>query len=449
MRARSLVMGLAIVLIAAACGNSGSSKESSDTTVPAGGPTSTASAADLKKNVPVVAPGVTDTEIDVATIVTKTNNPTGASYGPLVDGIKAYFEMINETNGGIYGRKLVVKYDHDDGFNNQQVVKASLAQDKAFATFIADALFTGAAGSRPGQAADVRVEHQPRVRGAPDVLRERARDLLHLRGRMGTPTSPRASAPRRSACSRTASRSSRRTARPASRTRSPSTRPRTVEFFDDSLGYAQPVGTQVQKMKAKGITLVFTCVDLNESYTLAKEMQKQNMKAVQQLPNGYDAAFVAKNKDVLEGDVITLQFVALEVTPQIPTIQDLYKWTGKINVPVSELTVYGWALADELYTGLVGAGTELLAGRGRQRAEPAEGVERQRLGPADRLGQGPHRPREAPGGGERPGVRERGHRQGRQARAVPERPGQAVDVLEPQRPDRRQPDQGELRAVRP
>ena len=59
---------------------------------------------------------------------------------------------------------------------------------------------------------------------------------------------------------------------------------------------------------------------------------------------------------MLEGDLITLQFVALEVTPQIPTIQDLYKWTAKIKVPVSELTVYGWALADELYTGLVGAG---------------------------------------------------------------------------------------------
>src|SRR6185503_14057602 len=99
------------------------------------------SAADLKTNVPVTAPGVSGTEIDVAAIVTKTNNPTGASFGPLVEGVKAYFKMIND-NGGIYGRKLVVKYDHDDGFNQRPAVQQSLAQDKAFATFVADALFT-------------------------------------------------------------------------------------------------------------------------------------------------------------------------------------------------------------------------------------------------------------------------------------------------------------------
>src|SRR5258708_719849 len=112
MGARIVVAGLAVVLIAAACGNAGSSK-SSDTTLPSGGPTSTGSAADLKTNVPVTAPGVSRTEIDVAAIVTKTNNPTGASYAPLVDGMKAYFQMVNDS-GGIYGRKLVVKYDHDD-----------------------------------------------------------------------------------------------------------------------------------------------------------------------------------------------------------------------------------------------------------------------------------------------------------------------------------------------
>ena len=51
--------------------------------------------------------------------------------------MKAYFKMVND-NGGIYGRKLVVKYDHDDQFGqNRQTVQASLAQDKAFATFVA------------------------------------------------------------------------------------------------------------------------------------------------------------------------------------------------------------------------------------------------------------------------------------------------------------------------
>ena len=92
---------------------------------------------------PVDAPGVTDTEIKVAAITAKTNNLTG-SYAPLVDGIKAYFEMIND-GGGIYGRKLVVAYDRDDQFvSNRQTVQPSLSQDKAFATFIATTFFSGA-----------------------------------------------------------------------------------------------------------------------------------------------------------------------------------------------------------------------------------------------------------------------------------------------------------------
>ena len=88
MRARSLVAGVAMILIVGACGNAGSSK-ASDTTAPGPtGPTTTASPADLQKNVPVTAPGVTSTEIKVASITAKPNNLTG-SYAPLVDGIKA------------------------------------------------------------------------------------------------------------------------------------------------------------------------------------------------------------------------------------------------------------------------------------------------------------------------------------------------------------------------
>src|SRR5215475_11854000 len=52
--------------------------------------------------------------------------------------------MIN-SQGGIYGRKLMISANHNDGFvNNQQTVKTSLANDHAFATFIASPLFYGA-----------------------------------------------------------------------------------------------------------------------------------------------------------------------------------------------------------------------------------------------------------------------------------------------------------------
>src|SRR5436190_4086065 len=142
MRTRVVVIGTAIMLLVAACGNAGSSKQSSSTIPKTGATTTTISAEDLKKNVPVSAPGVTDKQINVNAVITETNSPTG-SFGPLADGIRAYFEMIN-SNGGIYGRQLKLTKVYDDQLGqNAQAVRAALT-DKPFATFVASVLFTGA-----------------------------------------------------------------------------------------------------------------------------------------------------------------------------------------------------------------------------------------------------------------------------------------------------------------
>ncbi len=352
MRTRLGLLGLAIVLIAAACGNSGSGK-ASDTTLPSG-PTSTASAADLKTNVPVTAPGVSNAEIDVATIVTKTNNPTGASYAPLVDGVKAYFRMVND-HGGIYGRKLVVKYDHDDGFNQRPAVQASLAEDKAFATFVADSLFTGADLLAQAKQPTFVWNINPEFAGHPTFFAQTPAICYTCAGHMYPYLAQQLKATKVGVLAYGIAQQSKdcATGIQNSFTKYPVAK---VAYFNDSLAYAQALGPEVTAMKQKGVTFVFTCVDLNESFTLGKEMQKQGMHGVQSLPNGYDANFVSKNAALLEGDIVTLAVVPLEVTPQITEVQNLYKYTGEIGVPVSELTVYGWILASELYAGLVGAG---------------------------------------------------------------------------------------------
>ena len=355
MRARTLVAGLAVVVIAAACGNSGSSKQSSGTTLPAGGSTTTAGAADLKKNVPVTAPGVTSSEIDVAAITTKTNNPTGGSFGPLVDGMKAYFQMVND-NGGIYGRKLVVKYDHDDQFGqNRQTVQQSLSDDKAFATFVATTLFTGASlldrAKQPTFMWNINPEfagHQTFFADVPAICFTCATHGLPYLARQLHATKVGVLAYGIAQQSKDCAKGIQN-----SFAKYPTAQ---IAYFDASLGFAQPLGPQVTQMKQKGVTFVMTCVDLQESFTLAKEMQKQGMHAVQELPNGYDPDFVAKNAALMEGDIVVVQFVALEVTPQIPEIQNLFKYAAKINVPVHELTAYGWILASELYAGLADAG---------------------------------------------------------------------------------------------
>jgi ABC-type branched-subunit amino acid transport system substrate-binding protein len=344
-----------MVLVAAACSNAGSNGNSaSDTTAPSG-PATTASQADLKLNVPLSENGVTSKEIDVATVVAKTGNPTGASYGPYVDGIKAYFQMIND-NGGIYGRKLVVKWDHDDTFAlNRQVVTQSIAQDKPFAIFIASQLLTSAPVINQAKQLSFIWNINPEFAGNPTMFANTSAICFTCASHTWPYIAQQMKVTKVGVLAYGVAQQSKDCAEGIrnSFAKFPTAQ---VQFFDDSIGFAQPLGAQVTEMKSKGIQLVLTCFDLNESFTLGKEMQKQGMNAVQQLPNGYDADFIAKNAALMEGDVVTLQFVALENQPRIDAVSQLYKYAAEINVPVSELTVYGWINADQFYQGLKGAG---------------------------------------------------------------------------------------------
>jgi len=355
MRSRILAAAAVVALLSVACGNAGSSKASTTTLPASKGPGTTVSAADLQKNVPVNAPGVTDSEIKVAAITSKTNNLTG-SYGPLVDGIKAYFEKVNEA-GGIYGRKLKVAYDRDDLFTqNQQTVQASLSQDKAFATFIATTFFTGAEllakANQPVFMWNINAEFA----GHPTFFANDGALCFTCAGHVGPWLAKQVKAtkvgllayggaPQSADCA---------TGVKASFAKYP-TAP--VVFDDESIEFAEPLGPQATKMKQKGVQFVLTCVDLQESFTLAKEMQKQGLKAAQELPQGYDQNFIASNPQ-LNGAYVIPQFLAFEQTPQIQEIKDLFKYADKIGVKVSELTAVGWQIASEFYTGLLGAGPE-------------------------------------------------------------------------------------------
>ena len=87
------------------------------------------------------------------------------------------------SGGGIYGRKLVVgKIRDDQFFNDEQQVKASLAQDNAFATFVAAPLFGGApdlAATNPPMPTFI-WNINPEMEGHPQHLRNGRRAVLQL-----------------------------------------------------------------------------------------------------------------------------------------------------------------------------------------------------------------------------------------------------------------------------
>ncbi len=350
---RTLIVGLALGLALAACGNSSSSKAAP----PTGGTTgTTASAASLNENVPVNAPGVTDKTISVATVTSKTNI-LGGTYGDLPYGVQAYFDYVNST-GGIYGRQLKVSNNRDDQMSqNQQQVSASLSNDNPFAMFIATP--TLADGS-------VLLLEQKHVPTYIWNINSNINGHLNIFGSIGaicggcySMASPFLAQEfhftKVAILGYGVNDSSKQCAASTklSFEKYPSAQ---VVFFDDGLQFAQAdLSNDVSQLKAKGAQIVFTCIDQKESVILGKELVKQHSTAVQALPNSYDTKFVAANAQYLEGDLVAPQFASYEYGP-IPEEKTMMTWLQKDNFPLDELSATGWLLANMFVTSLKLAG---------------------------------------------------------------------------------------------
>jgi branched-chain amino acid transport system substrate-binding protein len=114
---------LAAALLAVACGEE--EEEAAETPeATAAEPTETAEE----------VPGVTDTEILLGTHLPLSGSPASA-YAPIGDGMRSYFEYINDVEGGVYGRKikLLIEDDHYNPPDTMEVVRKLVEQDEVFA----------------------------------------------------------------------------------------------------------------------------------------------------------------------------------------------------------------------------------------------------------------------------------------------------------------------------
>jgi ABC-type branched-subunit amino acid transport system substrate-binding protein len=356
MRARLLAIGVTASIAVSACGHSSSSKSSSGTA--AGGATPTTGAnADLQKKVPVSAPGVTDSSIGVAA-VTSTTNILGGKYGDLGDGMQAYFDYVN-SQGGIYGRQLKIIKRRDDNFsNNQQTVKASLAEDKPFAMFIASPLFSAAPDLAAAKTPTFIWNINPEFAGHPNFFanvgalnfggggqflpffaREHGYKTVGLLGYGSTASSKE--------CGE---------ANKKSFEKYPTAK---VGFYDNNIAFAQPdLSSQVSAMKKAGVDFISTCMDTKETLVLAKEMQRQGLSAPQVLPNAYDHQFVKDNANVLNGSYVYTLFTPVEAQPQNDEMKTMLEWRQKANKGPEAMRIRGWSLAKEFVDGLKLAGPD-------------------------------------------------------------------------------------------
>jgi ABC-type branched-subunit amino acid transport system substrate-binding protein len=357
-----------VALLVSACGNSKS--QTSPQTAPANtGPVATTvPPQDLIKFVPGRGPGIDDSkkQIRVAVITTKTN-PIGGKYAQFTDGLQAYFDTIN-AKGGIYGRKLVIVKNRDDtiGLQNVQQVQASIADDSAFATFVATLQFTGADllakakqptfiwNINPEMATPKGGPSHANIFGSLGALCFSCSGpyLPWLAGKEGI------SKVGILAYSKATSASSGLCAdgiRASYQKYAPNVK---VAFFDDSLPFSADITTDVTRMKEAGVQFVNTCMDTNEVTKLAREMKKQGLKAVQQLPNAYDHDAIGASGGIFEGSFINPQYVPWEATPQSPATKEFLDYTDAHNISRVELTEVGWIMGAMFLDGLKLAGPE-------------------------------------------------------------------------------------------
>jgi len=312
-------------------------------------------------------PGVTDKEIRVGGVANVTQNPTGVSYAPAFDGVDAYFAYINQTEGGVFGRKLVLASKRDDQLaNNRQEVEGLLSQDDVFAALpMATNLFSGAQlledEGIPVFGWNIQEEwgSEKNAPGPPNFFA--AAGSFNCIS-CGAPSYPQFlakklgidkvavlaySVPQSASCADGAAKSF---------TRYPTAK---VVFDDKSLAFGTAdFSAQVAQMVDKGVQLVIPCIDFNGAINLKREMLKQGLDATVALPNAYNFEAVEQNARFLDGSYVSTLFAPLETRPKPEGVKLFEKWMKKTKGKVTENAIIGWINADQFVTGLKAAGPD-------------------------------------------------------------------------------------------
>ena len=333
----------ALMLFVGACGNASSSPGKS-------------AKKDNSKNATVDQPGVTKDTIRVGGVASITN-ALNAPYGDIFKGVRAYFAMVN-SGGGIYGRKLEVVTPRDDGMvNNLKEVQGMLSEDNVFAAVGLATIFNFNGADALAQAGipsfgwNINDEWSGRSNlfgnsgalclGCAGVELPWMAKQLH-KTTIGVLAYNVADS---KSCAEGVQKSfdKYKTAK--------------VGFYTDSLSFGTPdFSVEVGKMKQAGVDFITTCMDTNGVLAIAKEARKQNLDAIQYLPNGYDQKFMEANGQFFDGSIVRVPFVPFETKPAPAALTEYLKWMKKQGVTPDESTTYGWINAAMLLEGLKGAG---------------------------------------------------------------------------------------------
>ncbi len=368
----SRVLALAVVAIlgvlVAACGNSGDDDTAATTTaVDASDAEPDAEPTDGDRDTFVSldgVPGVTDDEIAYSVISIKANNPLGTCIlDCYVDGIEAYFAFRN-SEGGIFGRDLVLGDVLDDELGAHQVRALEVVEGgDSFGTFSATLVATGLADLNEAGIPTYQWANNALAGGLQAVYSSIASICTGCTARGVPYTAKTAGATKAASLSYGISDASRLCgeANDASLKKYEADTGVELVYSNNGLDFGLPNGIapEVTAMKEAGVEFIATCIDINGMKSLAQELSKQGMDdVVLYHPNTYNQDFVAESDPLFEGDYVAVQFRPFESDAGDSALADYFEWMEDTGSELTELAMVGWINASLAFEGLLAAGPE-------------------------------------------------------------------------------------------
>ena len=311
--------------------------------------------------------GVTPSSITIGGVASLTG-PLPADFAPIFDGVSAYIRM-TDAAGGVNGRQIDFRYQLDDGSNpslDTDQVRTLVEQDHVFAVVgVGTPSFAGAsylaANNVPtfGYAVSTDWSAGPSLFGAEGSYIAFTRpgpegaflaEQLHAK-RVGILAYNVSGS--REGCQGIAYRLAQHDI---------------PVVYEDTSIQAPPVDltTDVNRMRAAGVDLVVSCMDLSGNRLLSQTLHQDGMGSVAQFwLDGYDEAAIANYASLMAGVYFLIGHVPFESARLAPGKypgMDLYLKEMKRYYPgelPGEASLAGWVDADMFVTGLRMIGSDV------------------------------------------------------------------------------------------
>ena len=263
---------------------------------------------------------MTSSQIDVGSIANVTG-PLSADFAPIVNGVEAYFSMVN-AEGGVAGRKLKLAYQEDDQGSptvDLTVAQKLVDQDHVFAVvgvgtpFFGGAKFLAQQGTPTfGYVVSTDWADKPTLFGTYGSVLDFATGGpgdAYTAQQLGAKSIAVVAygVPQSAAACQAAVTGMRAFGL-------------NVTFSDLNLVYGADPSPDVLQMKAKNADLLFSCLDLNGNVSFARAIAQNGLTLNQVWLNGYDRGTLQQYSSIMKGVYFGLQHVPFEAALAFPGV---------------------------------------------------------------------------------------------------------------------------------